>query len=313
MMKAIVYNKKALPYRLVYSDVDQPIPNDDELLIQVQAVSLNAADYRSLKLGIIPQKKIFGADIVGIVESVGKNIHAYKPGDQLIGNLAEYGFGGLAEYALAPERLVTAKPVNCSVAEAATLPMAGQTALQALRNKGEIKPGDDVLIIGSGGGVGSYAVQLAKFFGARVTAVCSPKNVEQARWLGADDVVDYTTDNFLTDKRSYDLIVAINGNYSLLACKRILRPGGRYVMVGGALTQVFKAILFGRLLSFGTKKIRSLAEKTTVTDLEFIAQLANDKKIKPVVETCYPLEQAPEAMHYLAEGHCKGKIVITID
>ncbi len=310
-MKAIVYNKKTRP-KLVYCYVDKPFPNDDELLIKINAVSLNAADYRSMKMGIIPKKKIFGADIAGIVESTGKNIQSYKPGDEVFGDLADYGFGGLAEYALAPERLIAHKPANSTFEEAAALPMAAQTALQGLRNEGKIKEGDKVLIIGSGGGVGSYAIQLAKHFGAKITAVCSTKNIDKARSLGADYTIDYTKYNFLKDNKQYDLILAINGNYSLTGCKRILKPSGEYIVIGGSLSQIFKTMLLGRLLSTGNKKLSILSTKTNSADLEFISELANNKKIKPVIENLYPLDKTAEAMQYLSKGHSKGKIVITI-
>jgi len=300
-MKAIVYNKKAHPDKLVYCDIEKPIPNDNEVLVKIVAVSLNAADYRSMKMGMIPKKKIFGADIAGRVESVGKNIQQFKPGDEVIGEIADYGFGGFAEYALAPERLLVHKPANISFENAAALPIAALTALQSLRDKGNIQKGYKVLIIGSGGGVGTFAVQLAKYFDATVT-----KN------LGADYVIDYTKEDFTKNIRYYDIIVAINGNYSLLACKRILNPKGTYVMVGGALSQIFKTILFGWVMSFGSKKMRFLAAKPKQKDLEFIVELANDGKIKPIIEKFYPLDKTAEAVRYLCEGHAKGKVVIKV-
>ena len=311
-MKALVYNKKALPGKLTFCEIEKPIPNENEVLIKVQAVSLNAADYRSLRMGLIPKKKIFGADIAGRVESVGKNILKFKPGDEVIGDLADYGFGGLAEYALAPEKALIFKPVDLSFEDASALPMAAVTALQALRNKGCIQKGHQVLIIGSGGGVGTFAVQLAKFFGATVTAICSSDNIGLSQSLGADHVIDYTKENFLKNGKSYDLIVAVNGNYPLSACKRILNPKGIYVMVGGGFPQIFKSLLFGWLMSFGAKKIRSLADKSNVEDLEFIVSLVNDKKIRPVIDKCFSLDKSAEAMKYLSEGHAKGKVVITV-
>lgn len=311
-MKALVYNKKALPGKLTFCEIEKPIPNENEVLVKVQAVSLNAADYRSMRMGLIPKKKIFGADIAGRVESVGKNILKFKPGDEVIGDLADSGFGGLAEYALAPEKALIFKPVDLSFEDASALPMAAVTALQALRNKGCIQKGHQVLIIGSGGGVGTFAVQLAKYFGATVTAICSSKNIGLSQSLGADHVIDYTKENFLKNGKSYDLIVAVNGNYPLSACKRILNPKGIYVMVGGGFPQIFKSLLFGWLMSFGSKKIRSLAAKSNVEDLEFIVSLVNDKKIRPVTDKCFSLDRSAEAMKYLSEGHAKGKVVITV-
>lgn len=311
-MKALVYNKKALPGKLTFCEIEKPIPNENEVLVKVQAVSLNAADYRSMRMGLIPKKKIFGADIAGRVESVGKNILKFKPGDEVIGDLADYGFGGLAEYALAPEKALIFKPVDLSFEDASALPMAAVTALQALKNKGCIQKGHQVLIIGSGGGVGTFAVQLAKYFGATVTAICSSKNIGLSQSLGADHVIDYTKENFLKNGKSYDLIVAVNGNYPLSACKRILNPKGIYVMVGGGFPQIFKSLLFGWLMSFGAKKIRSLAAKSNAEDLEFIVSLVNDKKIRPVTDKCFSLDRSAEAMKYLSEGHAKGKVVITV-
>jgi NADPH:quinone reductase-like Zn-dependent oxidoreductase len=311
-MKAVIFSKKAHPDKLVYCEIEKPIPNDNEVLVKIIAVSVNAADYRSMKMGMIPKKKIFGADITGIVESVGRNIQQFKPGDEVIGEIADYGFGGFAEYALAPEKLLVHKPSKISFEDAAALPMAALTALQALRDKGNIQKGHKVLIVGSGGGVGTFAVQLAKYFEATVTAVCSSKNVEQTKDLGADDIIDYTKENFTKSNRYYDIILAVNGSYPLLACKRILNPKGRYVMVGGALSQIFKAILFGWVLSLGSKKIRFLAAKLKQKDLEFIVALASDGMIKPVIDKYYPLDKTAEAVRYLMEGHAKGKVVINV-
>lgn len=311
-MKAIVYNKKGSPDKLIYSDVEKPQPSNIEVLIKIHAVSANAADYRSMKMGIIPKRKIFGADIAGRVEAVGKNIRQFKPGDEVIGDLSDCGFGGFAEYAAAPEKALIQKPSNISFDEAAALPMAAITALQALR-KGKIQKGQKVLIVGSGGGVGTFAVQLAKYFSTVVTAVCSTKNVEQTTSLGADCVIDYTKEDFTKSDRRYDLIVAVNGNHSLSAYKRILNQNGIYVMVGGALSQIFKSILFGWLMSFGSKKMRFLSAKSNQKDLELLAKLVEDGKIKPVIDRRYSLDKAADAMRYLGEGHARGKVVINVE
>jgi len=311
-MKGIVYDKKADPGKLVLRDVEKPVPTDNEVLVKIIAASVNAADYRSMKLGIIPKKKIFGADIAGRVEAVGKNILLFRPGDIVAGEIASCGFGGFAEYAVAPEKLLVHKPETISFEEAAAIPMAALTALQALCDKGKIQKGSRVLIIGSSGGVGTFAVQLAKYFGAIVSAVCSTGNVEQAIKLGADHVIDYSKENFINGKSSYDIILAVNGNYPLRACKKLLNQKGRYVMVGGGLSQVFKTILFGWLISLGSKKIRFLAAKPKQMDLEFIMMLANDRRIRPVIEKYYPLDQTAEAVRYLGEGHARGKVVIRV-
>jgi NADPH:quinone reductase-like Zn-dependent oxidoreductase len=312
-MKAIVYKKKNLPDKLIYCDIEKPIPNDDEVLIKIVTVSINAADYRSMKMGIIPKRKIFGADIAGIVELVGKNISQFKPGDEVIGDLANFGFGGFAEYTVAPERALILKPAKLLFEEATALPMAAITALQALRNKGNVQKGQTVLIVGSGGGVGTFAVQLAKYFGAVVTAVCSTKNVDQTSSLGADCVIDYTKEDFTKSNNHYDLILAINGNHPLSNYKRMLSQNGKYIMVGGALSQIFKSILFGRLMSFGSKKMCFLTAKSSQQDLAFIVKLAEEGKIKPVIDRRYSLDKVADAMRYLGEGHAQGKVVINVE
>jgi 2-desacetyl-2-hydroxyethyl bacteriochlorophyllide A dehydrogenase len=312
-MKAVVFKKKGSPEKLVYCDVDKPVPTDNEVLIKIHVASVNAADYRSMKMGIIPKKKIFGADISGCVESVGKNIRQFKPGDDVIGDLSDCGFGGFAEYAVAPEKALTLKPAKILFEEAAALPLAAITALQALSNKGNIQKGQKVLIAGSGGGVGTFAVQLAKYFGAEVTAVCSTKNVEIMYSLGADYVIDYTKEDFTKSNRYYDLILAVNGNSPLSDYKHILNPNGIYVMVGGTLLQIFKSILFGWMMSFGPKKMRSLAAKSNQKDLEFIVKLAENGKIKPVIDRRYSLYKVADALRYLGEGHAQGKVVINVE
>jgi NADPH:quinone reductase-like Zn-dependent oxidoreductase len=312
-MKAVVYNKKGSPEKLVYCEVDKPVPSDNEVLIKIHAVSANAADYRSMKMGIIPRRKIFGADIAGCVESVGKNITRLKPGDEVMGDLAGYGFGGFAEYVTAPEKALVIKPAKISFEEAATLPMAAITALQAIRDKGNIPKGQKVLIVGSAGGVGTFAIQLARYFDAEVTGVCSSKNVQQTRSLGAEYVIDYTKENFTNSGKRYNLILAINGNYPLSAYKKVLAPGGIYVMVGGSLAQIFKSLLFGWLMSFGSKKMRSLSAKANQHDLEFLAKLLEDGRIKPVIDRRYPLDRTAEAMSYISEGHSPGKVVIIVE
>ncbi len=309
-MKAVVYNKSARPDRLVYCEVEKPVPKDEEVLVRIHAVSVNAADYRSMKMGMIPDRKIFGADIAGVVESAGKNVTLFKPGDEVAGELSACGFGGFADFALATEKALVPKPAGLSFEEAAAIPMASMTALQALRNKGNIREGQEVLILGSSGGVGTMAIQLAKHFGAVVTAVCSTRNVEQTRSLGADRVIDYTKEDFTTGNRKYDLIVAVNGNYSLLKCRRALKPDGRYVMVGGALTQIFKAIVLGKPLSLGSRKMLFLAAKMDTEMLKYLMTLASDGIIRPVIEKYYPPEATAEAMRYAAGGHARGKVVV---
>jgi NADPH:quinone reductase-like Zn-dependent oxidoreductase len=309
-MKAVVYNKKGVPDKLVYCDVEKPKPTDNEVLVQIIAVSVNAMDYRSMSMGMIPKNRIFGADIAGRVESLGNNIHQFKSGDEVIGDLSDHGSGGFAEYAVAPEKALTLKPANISFEEAAALPVAATTALRALRDKGNIQQGQKVLIVGSSGGVGTFAVQLAKYYGAIVTAVCSSRNVEQSLSIGADKVIDYTIEDFSKSNDSYDLILAVNGNHRLSVYKRMLNPQGIYVMVGGALSQIIRSIVFGRFMSIGSRKMHTLTVKSSQKDLEFLAKLAGDGKIKSLIESRYSLDKTAEAMRYVNEGHARGKVVI---
>ena len=297
-MKAVVYSKKTLPNKLAYRDVDRPVPNDNEVLIRVIAASANAADYRSIKMGIVENNKTIGSDIAGIIEAVGQNVKQYKLAEPVIADLSGYGSRGFAEYVVAPEKFLVHKPAEISFEHAAALPMAAVTALQAL-NKGKIGAGHNVLIIGSSGGVGTFAVQLAKYFGTTVTAVCGNNHMELAYSLGADRVIDYTKEDFTRTKDSYDIIVAVNGNYPLLACRRILNPKGSYIMVGGAVLQIVKSILFGWAMSFGSKKVRFLPANPSQKDLEFIVELVRDGKIRPVIDRCFSLDKTVDAIHYL--------------
>jgi NADPH:quinone reductase-like Zn-dependent oxidoreductase len=311
-MKAVIYNKKGSPDKLIYCETDKPVPDNDEVLIKVHSVSLNAADYRSMKMGIIPGRKIFGADISGTIESVGKNITLFKSGDEVMGDLASFGFGGLAEYVTAPERALITKPSKISFEEGATMPMAAITALQAMRDKGNIQKGHKVLIVGCAGGVGTFAIQLAKYFETEVTGVCSSKNVQQSEILGADFVIDYNKDDFSKSDKIYNLILGINGNYPLLAYRKCLAPNGIYVMIGGSLSQIFKSLLFGWFYSLGSKKMRSVAAKPNRHDLEFLAKLLENGRIKPVIDRRYSLDMTSDAMNYLSQGHSTGKVIINI-
>jgi NADPH:quinone reductase-like Zn-dependent oxidoreductase len=311
-MKAVIFNKKSLSEKLTYCEVEKPIPAENELLVQVYAASINAADYRMLQLGFPPKKKILGADVAGIVEAVGNNVKDFKPGDNVIGELSGVGFGGFAEYVCASEKAFVHKPEELSFENAAALPLAATTALQAIRNKGKIAKDSQVLIIGSSGGVGSYAVQIAKYFGAMVTGMCSSKNEEQTLLMGADHVVDYTKIKLSQIDGNYDLIVGINGSYSLRTCKKLLKSGGHYIMVGGTFSHIFKSILFGWILSFGSRKIGFLTAKSNIDDLKFIVQLAKEGKIKPMIDRSFSLSDTAEAFGYIRKKHAKGKVTIKI-
>ena len=311
-IKAVVYNRKVKAGKLVCEMVNKPVPARNEVLVKVAAASVNAADYRSLKMGLIPKNRIFGADIAGTVEIAGPEVQGFRSGDEVVGELSGYGFGGFAEYVAVPEDALIPKPREITFEEAAALPMAAVTALQALRDEGNIRRGSGVLIVGSSGGVGSFALQLARYYGAEVTAVCSARNVERSFRLGAGRVIDYTAEEITAGGMQYDLIVAVNGNHPLSTYRKMLKPHGICVMAGGALSQVFRFLLLGWIFSLGTKKMRSLAAKTNRTDLELIARLAAEGRIKPVIDRRYSLEMVPEAMQYAGEGHASGKVIINI-
>ncbi|MBN2635464.1 MAG: NAD(P)-dependent alcohol dehydrogenase [Prolixibacteraceae bacterium] len=310
-MKAVIFNKRAKPEKLVYTDVEKPVAAENEVLVKMVASSVNAADYRSMRLGTIPKRRIFGADIAGTVEAVGSNVSEWKPGDRVMADLSSHGFGGFAEYAVAPAGMLVKIPSEISFETAAALPLAALTAIQA-HNKVQIKKGQKVLIMGSGGGVGTYLVQLARYFGAQITAVCSTQNVEQTKALGADHVIDYTKQKFTNTRERFDIIFAVNGNEALLTYRRLLAPGGKYLMIGGAMTQILKSLFFAKLLSLGERKMMTLMAKANQTDLELIAKLAAEGHLNPVIDRKYTLDKTAEAVKYINEGHARGKVMILI-
>jgi 2-desacetyl-2-hydroxyethyl bacteriochlorophyllide A dehydrogenase len=311
-MKAVVYDKKHTPDSLVLQNVEKPSPGEGQVLVRIHAVSINAADYRSMRMGIVPKRKIFGADIAGRVEAVGVDTRTFKPGDRVFGDLSGSGFGGFAEYVAAPESALALIPETVSFDQAASIPMAALTALQAMRDKGNIRAGQKVLVYGAGGGVGTFAVQLAKYFGAAVTAVCGHKNVELVRTLGASRVIDYQTSDGLAGDQKYDLILGINGSRPLSEYRRSLAKDGIVVMVGGGLDQLIKFMLFGWLYSVGRKKMRLLAAKPSAKDLEFVVKLVEAGKITPIVDRSYPLEETAQAVRYASAGHAHGKVVLQV-
>ena len=323
-MKAIVYTKYGPPDVLQLKEFAQPVPLDNQVLVKVHAASANALDYRRFeKTSIVGRfldsvlikaiNTVLGADIAGRVEAVGAAVTQFKPGDEIFGQ-SKGARGAFAEYACADENELALKPANLSFEAAAAVPIAAVTALQGLRDKGQIQPGQQVLINGASGGVGTFAVQLAKAFGAEVTAVCSTRNLDRARSLGADHVIDYTQENFSRTGRRYDLIVAVNGNHPLRDYLRALRPGGMYVALGGSLGQFFQGVLLGPVVSrLGRKQVRSFIAKINQKDLVFIKELLEAGKVVPVIERCYPLRETAQAIRYLTEGHAKGKVVITVD
>ncbi|HLE51986.1 MAG TPA: NAD(P)-dependent alcohol dehydrogenase [Anaerolineales bacterium] len=322
-MKAIVYEEYGSPDVLELKDVEKPTPKDEEVLIKIHAASVNAADLHHLRAdpflirlssGLLkPKNKILGADIAGRVEAVGRKVKQFKPGDEVFGDISGCGLGGFAEYVCAREDALVLKPANISFEQAAAVPMAAVTALQGLRDKGKIQPGQKVLINGASGGVGTFAVQIAKSFGAEVTAVCSTRKMDMVRSMGADHVIDYTKEDFTQNGHRYDLILAVNGYHSISDYKRALNPKGIYVMSGGSMDQMTQAMLQGPWISMkGEKKMGNLQAKPNQKDLAFLKEVLEAGKVVPVIDRCYPLSEVAEALRYLEEGHAKGKVVITV-
>jgi len=323
-MKAIVYIQYGSPDVLQLKEVAKPEPKDDQVLVKVHAASANALDYRRFEklsaMGRFMEEwlgksigKVLGADIAGVVETVGTNVKQFQPGDEVFG-VAAGSAGGFAEYASASENHLALKPANLSYEAAAAVPVAAMTALQGLRDKGQIHSGQKVLIVGASGGVGTFAVQIAKAFGTEVTAVCSSRNLEMARSIGADHVIDYAREDFTQGDQRYDLIFAVNGNYHLSAYRRALSPRGSYICAGGAISQIFQAILLGPLISSKNGKKMGFMGITKINgkDLMALGELLESGKIAPVVEKSYPLNEVSTAMRYLVEGHARGKVVVTV-
>ena len=320
-MKAIVRETYGPPEVLHLADIPRPTVGDADVLVRVRAASANAADWHLLRGTPLPFRlvaglrkpkfKIIGNDIAGSVEAVGRNVTTFRPGDEVFGELSRSGFGAYAEFAAAPERALALKPANLSFEEAAAIPTAGCTALQGLR-QGRIARGQHVLINGASGGVGTFAVQIAKTFGTEVTAVCSTRNVDAMRSIGADHVIDYTKDDFAAIGQRYDLILAANGDRSIWDYKRALSAGGAYVMTGGSNRHLTDALLFGPVLSMGRQKFGNLLVKPNQGDLLFLKELCEAGKIRPMIDRRFPLSNVPGAVRYVEEGHARGKVVITI-
>ena len=322
-MKAIVFTEYGSPDRLQVKEVAKPTPKDDEVLVQVHASSINSWDWEfqsgtsfinRLLFGLFkpkPEKQILGADIAGTVEEVGKNVTRFQRGDEVFGDLWD-SWGGFAEYACAPERSLELKPVNSTFLEAAAVPQAGVLALQGLRKTGQIQPGQKVLINGAGGGVGTFAVQLAKRKGTEVTGVDKAHKLEVVRSLGADQVIDYTKEDFTQNGQRYDLILDAQGVRSMFDYKHALSPQGTYAMVGGAVPRILQALFFGLWGSItGGQKFRLVAEGPNkgLADLKALIEAG---KVIPVVDRVYKLSEVPEAFRYFAEGRHKGKVVIAM-
>lgn len=319
-MQAVVYERYGPPEVLRVEDIEKPTPKKSEVLVKVHAASANPLDWHRMRgepflvrldNGLLkPKNRLLGADIAGRVEAVGSGVTQFRPGDEVFGEIAA---GGFAEYVSVTEDKLATKPRNLSFEEAAAVPVAALTALQGLR-KGQVQVGQHVLVNGASGGVGTFAVQLAKTFGADVTGVCSTRNIDLVRSLGADNVVDYTQEDFAANVQRYDLILDVVGNCSVATYKRALNPRGRAVVIGFTTPALmFQVMALGAWTSrTGSKKIAIMLAKVNQEDLLFLKELMEAEKVKPVIDRCYPLHEVAEAVAYLEEGHARGKVVIRV-
>ncbi|MGB3715678.1 MAG: NAD(P)-dependent alcohol dehydrogenase [Candidatus Promineifilaceae bacterium] len=322
-MKAIVFTEYGSPDVLQLKEVEKPTPKEDEVLVTVHAASVNARDWHLMRAdpflvrlmtGLLkPKNKMFGSDVAGRVEAVGRNVKQFQPGDEVFGDIGQYGNGAFAEYASVPEDALALKPTSMTFEEAAAVPGAALAALQGLRDIGQIQPGQKVLINGASGGVGTFAVQIAKSFGAEVTGVCSTRNLDMARSLGADQVIDYTQEDFTQNGQRYDLILDNVGDPSVYKrfYKRSLTPKGIAVIAAGSF---FLQLFLGPWMSMtGSNKIVTYLTIPNQKDLVSIKELLEAGKVVPVIDRRYPLSEVPEAIRYLEEGHARGKVVITVE
>jgi NADPH:quinone reductase-like Zn-dependent oxidoreductase len=323
-MKAIVCHEYGSPDVLELQDVDKPVVKDDEVLVRVRAASVNPADWHFMR-GVPyvmrpqsglrkPKKNFVGHDVAGQVEAVGKAVTGFRPGDEVF---ADVGAGGFAEYASVSEGVLVLKPANLTFEQAAAVPLAGLTALQGLRDAGQIRPGQKVLIIGASGGVGTFAVQIANSFGAQVSAVCSTRNMELVRSLGADAVIDYTQGDFTQSGQKFDLIFQLAGTSSPSHCRRVLTSKGTLVLSSGEsdgrwIGPVDRLVKAAVLSPFVSQKLGSFLAKPNKDDLQFLKELIEAGKLMPVIDRTYPLSEVPEAIRYLEEGHARGKVVIAV-
>jgi NADPH:quinone reductase-like Zn-dependent oxidoreductase len=320
-MKAVVYTKYGPPEVLQHKEVAKPTPRDNEVLIKVQAVSVNRSDWETLRgkplyarIGglLKPRHQILGSDIAGRVEMAGRNIRRFRPGDEVFGDILPR-LGGFAEYVCARESALTLKPASMTFEEVAAIPQAAVIALQGIRDKGQVQPGQKVLISGAGGGAGTFAVQLAKLYGAEVTGVDNTGKLDFMRSLGADHVIDYTREDFTKNGKQYDLILDVVAHRSVFAYKRALRSNGSYFLAGGSVATIFQILLLGAWIRGTTgKKIRILAVRPNLKDLVYITELYEAGKVVPVIDRRYTLSEVAEAIRYLGEGRAKGKVVVTV-
>jgi NADPH:quinone reductase-like Zn-dependent oxidoreductase len=323
LVRAIVCTEYGPPDVLQLKEVEKPIPNDDQVLVQVHAASVNAADLETLRGVFIvrvaaprkPISEILGSDIAGRVEAVGRNVKQFQPGDEVWGDLSfPHGLGAFAEYVSVSEEVLAPKPASMTFEEAATYPQAAIVALQSLRDKGQIQAGHKVLINGAGGGMGTFAVQLAKYFGAEVTGVDGTRKLDMLRSIGADHVIDYTQEDYTRSGQRYDLILDVAAYRSVFDYRRALSPEGIFMMVGGSLATLLQVVFLGALISrIGSKRIGlNTWEPNKREDLTFLAELFEEGKVVPVIDRRYPLREIPEALRYLEEEPHLGKIVIQV-
>ena len=323
-MKAVVYTKYGSPEVLRLIEVKKPTPKDDEVMVKIYAASVNSWDWDSLQgkpflvrlIGGLrkPRHQILGADIAGKVEAIGRNVTAFQPGDEVFGDIAGNGFGGFAEYVAVPETLLAKKSPAMTFNEAAALPQAGLLALQGLRYNGDVQKGQKVLINGAGGGVGTLALQYAKFKEAEVTCVDKAEKFEMLQSLGADHLIDYRKEDYTRNGRQYDLVLDVIAHRKVSDYRRVLKPGGTFAMIGGSMGGLLlKLMLFGSLLSkFGNKKLGIMGYKPNRKDLEYLNLLFEEGKLMPVIDKCYPLHEVAAALAYLGSGQAKGKVVILV-
>ncbi len=321
-MKAIVYEKYGPPEDVLkLQDIDRPVPTESEVLVRVRAAGLQAGDWVMVRgvpyfmrpsYGFKPKNNVAGFDVAGHVEAVGSSVTRFQPGDEVFG----WCKGACAEFACADEASFAPKPSNLTFEEASTVPSSAQTALQALRDQGKVQPKQKVLVIGASGGVGTFAVQIGKAFGAEVSGVCSTRNVEMVRSIGADDVIDYTKEDIGKSGRRYDLILDMAGNRPLSHLRRVLTPKGTLLLVGGrggpwlmGMERTIRALL---LSPFVSQRLAFFVTVPTNQDLRLLKQLIEDGKVKPVIDRTYPLRETPEAVGYIERGHARGKVVISI-
>ncbi len=323
-MRAIVQTKYGSTDVLSLEQVDKPVVPDNGVLVRVHAATVNAGDWHLMRGtpfpirfmfgGLLkPKIKILGFDMAGQVEAIGKDVTQFQPGDEVFGDLSDCGFGAFAEYVCATEAALVLKPAKNSFEEAATVPGAGLAALQGLRDYGQIQPGQKVLINGASGGVGSFAVQIAKALGAEVTGVCSTKKMEMVRSLGADHVIDYTQTDVTQNKQRYDLILDAAAYRSVFDYLPGLTPEGTYVMVGGATARFFQVMFLGPWISrISRQKVKCLSSKPNQEDLTILKDLMEAGKIVPFIDRCYNLSEVPAAIRYLEQRQVRGKVAISI-